>query len=91
MIGASRLQEEDIVEIKKLLAMGVSQAAVARTYVPISGKKVSREHINLISSGKRWNAEARSFIMKEAVKEVSELDKIFELSPWSKYPDAWKA
>ena len=84
MIGASKLQEEDIVEIKKLLAMGVSQAAVARTYVPISGKKVSRILINKINSGKRWNAEARSFIMKEVVEEVIDLDRIFELSPWSK-------
>jgi hypothetical protein len=89
MIGASRLQEEDIVEIKKLLAMGVSQAAVARTYVPISGKKVSREHINLISSGKRWNPEIRSFSMKAEIKTPDPLEDIFALSPWSKYAQVY--
>jgi hypothetical protein len=85
MIGAHKLQEEDVVEIKRLLAMGISQAEVARTFVPISGQKVSRIHINRINAGKRWNPEIRSFLMKEQQETPDNLTDIFALSPWSKY------
>jgi hypothetical protein len=85
MIGASKLQEEDIVEIKRLLATGISQAELARTFVPISGQKISRIHINKINAGKRWNPEIRSFSMKEQEETTENLEDVFALSPWSKY------
>lgn len=46
--GNCRLKKEDVIEIKKLLAKGVTQKELARQF------GVSKTHINNIANNKRW-------------------------------------
>jgi len=59
MIGASRLNEDDVKIIKDLLKQGKTHQSIADLF------GVSREHITKIKGGKRWNEEIRSFEMKD--------------------------
>ena len=62
MIGAHKLTQEMVLEIKELfLTTKYSDGKIGKMY------GVSREHINKIRNGRRWNDETRSFIMKEGV------------------------
>lgn len=68
MVGASKLNEEKVRQIKELfLTTKLTDGEIADQF------GVSREHINLIRNGKRWNIQNRTFIMKE------ELDQIINL------------
>lgn len=68
MVGASKLNEEKVRQIKELFATTeLTDGQIADQF------GVSREHINLIRNGKRWNIQNRTFIMKE------ELDQIINL------------
>jgi len=68
MVGASKLNEEKVRQIKELFATTkLTDGEIANQF------GVSREHINLIRNGKRWNIQNRTFIMKE------ELDQIINL------------
>jgi len=61
MIGASKLTEENVAEIRSLFAH------TTMTDTEIGNKfGVSRIHINQIRNGRRWNEETRSFLMKGA-------------------------
>lgn len=58
--GASKLNEEMVVEIKNLFnTTTLRDGEIAKMY------NVSREHINSIRNGKRWNAITRSYISKK--------------------------
>lgn len=62
MIGASKLTEENVAEIRSLFAnTTMSDSQIARKF------DVSRIHINQIRNGRRWNEETRSFLMKESI------------------------
>lgn len=64
MIGASKLTEEQVKEIKVLFqTTTLNDGDIAKMF------KVSRPFINLIRNGKRWNEEQRSFIMKQTTDE----------------------
>lgn len=66
MIGAYKLNEQQVQEIKRLFATTMlCDADIAEMY------EVSRELINLIRNGKRWNDETRSFTMKEQIKRYT--------------------
>jgi len=71
MIGASKLTEQQVQEIKRLFATTMlCDGDIADMY------KVSRELINLIRSGKRWNDNKRSFVMKDAIKRYTKTTTI---------------
>jgi hypothetical protein len=83
MIGATKLNKNDIVRLKKLFAQDITDYQIAREFIPESGQTVSREHIRNIRIGKRWNDEERSFVMKEDLSDLlsvkTELNKmVFE-------------
>jgi len=59
MVGASKLNWDDVRVIKDLLEMGKTHQSIADMF------GVSRELISSIKSGKRWNKEQHSFIMKD--------------------------
>ena len=62
MIGAHKLTQEMVLEIKELfLTTKLRDGEIGKKY------GVSREHINRIRHGRRWNDETRSFIMKDGV------------------------
>ncbi len=66
MIGASKLTEQQVQEIKRLFATTMlCDGDIAEMY------NVSREMINLIRNGKRWNDEERSFTMKDTIKRYT--------------------
>lgn len=55
--GASKLDEHQVENIKKLFAIGgYKDQQIADLY------NVSRVHIGQIRRGKRWNAEKRSYV-----------------------------
>ena len=59
MIGAWKLNEDDVKIIKDLLKQGKTHQSIADLF------GVSREHITKINQGHRWNETERSFEMKE--------------------------
>ena len=66
MIGASKLNDQQVQEIKRLFATTMlCDGDIAEMY------EVSRELINQIRSGKRWNDEKRSFTMKDQIKRYT--------------------
>ena len=65
MTGASKLVLEDIVALRELYEQGLTNAQIARTFTSLSGKSVSREHVSRIRSGKRWNPDNHSFLVKD--------------------------
>lgn len=65
MIGAYKLTEQDVKEIKHLFkTTTLKNGEIAKLY------NVSREHISCIRRGRRWNDEIRSFTMKGVEKPV---------------------
>lgn len=59
MIGAWKLTEEQVEEIKTLfLTTDLNNTQISKIY------NVSRVHISRIRSGHRWNTDSRSFVMK---------------------------
>jgi hypothetical protein len=78
MIGAHKLNEQQVQEIKRLFATTMlCDADIAEMY------NVSRELINLIRNGKRWNDETRSFTMKEQIKGYTKTITIVRGSQYS--------
>lgn len=65
MIGASKLNKQDVLNIKKLIQQGLNDCHISRVFVSENGHKVSREHILQIRKGNRWNTQKHSFLMKE--------------------------
>ena len=58
--GASKLNEEKVMEIKNLFkTTTLRDGKIAEMY------GVSREHINKIRLGKRWNAYTRSYVSRK--------------------------
>lgn len=58
-IGSSKLNEHKVRQIKELFEItNLSDSQIASMF------DVSREHINLIRNGKRWNTDKKSFISK---------------------------
>ena len=71
MVGASKLNEEKVRQIKELfLTTKLTDGEIADQF------GVSREHINLIRNGKRWNIQNRTFIMKEELDQIINLKNI---------------
>lgn len=63
MVGASKLNEKQVEEIKNHLKEGkLLHKEIAELY------KVSRTHITLIKNGKRWNPQERSFVSKKEIQ-----------------------
>ena len=70
MVGASRLNEEKVEVIKQLLEMG------EHTHQQIADMfNVNRTTITNINTGRRWNPEIRSFVMKNDKIYREMLDK----------------
>jgi hypothetical protein len=65
MTGASKLVLDDVMEIRELIKQGFNDSQIASTFVPKSKKKISREHVSSIRTGKRWNPDNHSFLVKE--------------------------
>lgn len=66
MIGASKLTEQQVQEIKRLFATTMlCDGDIADMY------GVSRIMINQIRNGKRWNEDERSFTMKDTIKQYT--------------------
>jgi hypothetical protein len=63
MVGAYKLDEQQVSQIKTLFEnTTLKDREIAIMY------NVSREHINLIRTGKRWNPNSRSFISKREIE-----------------------
>ena len=79
MIGAWKLNPDDVKVIKDLLELGKTHQSIGDMF------GVSREHITKIANGQRWNEETNSFIMKDEKeittdsKEEKEIDWITNL------------
>jgi hypothetical protein len=59
MVGAYKLDEQQVSQIKTLFEnTTLKDREIAIMY------NVSREHINRIRTGKRWNPNSRSFVSK---------------------------
>jgi hypothetical protein len=77
MVGAYKLDETQVAQIRNLFEnTTLKDGEIATMY------NVSREHINLIRSGKRWNPNSRSFVSKKEmemnVKPVQkEIEKVY--------------
>ena len=66
MIGAHKLQEQQVQEIKRLFATTMlCDGDIAEMY------GVSRTLIQMIRNGKRWNDEERTFSMKDQIKRYT--------------------
>jgi hypothetical protein len=64
MIGASKLNSEDIEQIRNLFSnTNMSDIEISKKF------GVSRVHINRIRNGIRWNTENHSFLMKDDIYE----------------------
>jgi hypothetical protein len=78
VIGASKLTEQQVQEIKRLFATTMlCDGDIAEMY------GVSREFINLIRNGKRWNDEERSFVMKDDIKRYTNTTTIIDGKSYS--------
>jgi hypothetical protein len=65
MVGAYKLNEEEVAQIKNLFEMTtLKDSEIAIMY------NVSREHINLIRNGKRWNPQTRAFVSQKELKMI---------------------
>lgn len=63
MIGASKLTDKDVRQIKRLLKDGdMTCQAIANMF------KVSRVHISHIKHGRKWNKTNHSFLMKQDIR-----------------------
>lgn len=63
MVGAYKLDENQVSQIRNLFEnTTLTDGQIAIMY------NVSRPHINLIRSGKRWNPNSRSFITKKEME-----------------------
>jgi len=71
VIGASKLTEKDVREIKHLFeTTKLTDRQISMMY------NVSRVHINGIRNGRRWNEDIRSFTMKGSLKPDVVFDTI---------------
>lgn len=73
MTGAHKLKLQDIEKLRQLFDQGISNQQIAKNFVSTNGRKVSTEHIRLIRSGRRWNFDNHSFIVKEHLKMKDEI------------------
>lgn len=64
MTGASKLDLEDVKQIRELIKQGHKDSKIAREFVPKSNKRISREHVSSIRRNKRWNLDNHSFLVK---------------------------
>ena len=79
MTGAHKLTLEDVEQLRELFREGHSNSRIAREFVSSTGQKITREHISKIRSGKRWNLNKHSFIVKEHLRMNDEIiTEIFE-------------
>lgn len=62
MVGASKLTEEHVLRIHEAFKQGMSDQSIADIF------GVTRNHINRIRHGHRWNIEKNSFIMKKQLE-----------------------
>ena len=66
MIGSSKLNDEQVQQIKNLFTTtNLCDENIAEMY------NVSRAHINHIRNGRRWNIDERSFLMKEELNHYT--------------------
>jgi hypothetical protein len=70
MIGAYKLNKNDILKIRNLISQGVNDYQIAREFISESGESVTREHIRAIRKGQRWNKDNRSFLMKDELSDL---------------------
>lgn len=70
MVGASKINNttDDLERLQILFDMGLSNSEISRTYRTNSGESLSRIHISQIRRGRRWNANTRSFLMKNELE-----------------------
>lgn len=66
MIGAWKLNPDDVKVIKDLLELGKTHQSIGDMF------GVSREHITKIANGQRWNEETNSFIMKDEIEKMKD-------------------
>lgn len=66
MIGSSKLNDEQVQQIKRLFeTTNLTDESIGEMY------NVSRGHINHIRNGRRWNVDERSFLMKEELNHYT--------------------
>ena len=69
MVGASKLNEEMVAEIKDLFkTTTLKDKEISEMY------NVSRIHINHIRHGYRWNTTTRSFVSKKEIDQIISKD-----------------
>lgn len=79
MVGASKIDHNtnDLERLQELFKKGLNNSEIARVYRTNSGESLSRIHISAIRSGKRWNPNNRSFLMKD---EIGKLEQIYSMT-----------
>jgi hypothetical protein len=73
MTGAHKLKLQDVERLRELFNQGINNQEIAKNFVSSSGRKVSTEHVRLIRSGRRWNFDTHSFIVKEHLQMQDEI------------------
>ena len=65
MVGAHKLNEQKVEEIRELLkTTKLTNKQIADKY------GVSQPHISFIKNGKRWNPDTRSFVSKKEIERM---------------------
>ena len=73
MTGAHKLKLQDVEKLRELFDQGINNQQIAENFVSSSGRKVSTEHVRMIRSGRRWNFDTHSFIVKEHLQMQDEI------------------
>lgn len=75
MVGAHKIDEttDDLERLQELFDQGLNNCQIHRIYRTNKGEQISRIHISHIRSGRRWNVNNRSFLMKT---ELQNLDSV---------------
>jgi hypothetical protein len=65
MIGAHKLDINEVQRIRELFNKGYNNSKIAREFKTLAGESITRTHISQIRRGKRWNFTRHSYLMKE--------------------------
>jgi hypothetical protein len=78
MIGASKLNLNDVERLRQMYEQGLNNSQIAREFRSESGQTITREHVSKIRHGKRWNFTNHSYLMKEHVENQDVITTILE-------------
>lgn len=84
MVGAWKIDEntDDLQRLRHMFEIGLNNTQIAKIYRTRSGHTLSRPYIKEIRSGKKWNPDKRSFLMKTEIQQTKQLKNYYTLRLW---------